>query len=269
MKKTLFVGLLVVVLSVVFLFPVSAAESDAMQAVAKAGDPVIDGVCNEDAWGTPFVLSKDNSIKWDAFAEIDKSVTYRFAWSDKGLYVAVTYEKATAGDSSMLQLDCNPGGQIPANEQGLFFSIFPSQKVMIHNQKTKLADGKTTGSAEITNKVQLASKLDNGMETIEVLLPIDAFRISDENFTFSAGNMDASAVVMLHHEGAFKAGATVSSGLTDWTIGKIGLGTLTLQAKNAKTGEAGNTMVFVAIIVACALMATGAAVYSRKRKLFE
>lgn len=272
MKKTLFASLLVVVLSVVFLFPVSAAEFDAMEATAKAADPVIDGVVEDGAWGAPFVVSPDNSIKWDNFAKITKNVTYNFAWSDKGLYVAVTYEKASAGDSSMIQLNCNPGGQVPDNEQGLFFSIFPSGKVMIHNQKTKLGDG--TKSEDITAKVQIAAKLTGGMETIEVLLPIDAFRISDDDFAFSAGKMDASAFVMLHDGSAFTVGATVSKTLNasegcDWTLGKVGLGTLTLEAKNTATGDSGNTTMLVAMIVACGMVATCAAVYSKKRKLFE
>lgn len=272
MKKVLFISLLVVVLSTVFLFPVSAAEFDAMQAVAKAADPVIDGVVEDGAWGAPFVVSSDNSIKWDSFEKITKSVTYNFAWSDKGLYVAVTYEKASAGDSSMIQLNCNPGDQIPDTQQGLFFSIFPSGKVLIHNQKTKLGDG--TKSEDITSKVQIASENKSGIETIEVLLPIDAFRISDDDFAFSAGTMDASAFVMLHDGSAFTVGATVSKTLNaadgcDWTLGKVGLGTLTLQAKNTGTGQSGNATTLVAIIVACGVMATSAAVYSKKRKLFE
>ena len=106
------------------------------------------------------------------------------------------------------------------------------------------------------------------------MLPIDAFRISNENFAFSAGTMDASAFVMLHDGSAFTVGAAVSKTLNanegcDWTLAKVGLGTLTLQAKNTGTGDSGNTTAWVVMIVACGLMAAGTAVYSKKRRLFE
>lgn len=271
MKRTLFISLLVVILSTMFLFPVSAAEFDAMEAVAKAADPVIDGTIEDDAWGAPFVLGPDNSIKWDQFAKITETLTYRFAWSDKGLYVALSFKDAVAGNSSMLQLNCNPGGQVPDDQQGLFFSIFPNDKVMIHNQKTKLGDG--TKSEDITAKVQIASKVEGDIKNIEVLLPIDAFRISDEDFAFAPGTMDASGFVMFHDGAAFTVGAAVSKTLNasegcDWTLGKVGLGKITLQAKNATTGEAGN-MALYCVIAACGICAASLAVYSKKRKLFE
>lgn len=84
----------------------------------------------------------------------------------------------------------------------------------------------------------MASKTTDGTKVTEVLVPMDAFRVKDTSFKFSAGDMACSAFAVLMANGApAEVGAAVSSDLSDWTVGKLGLGTLTLAAAEEKPDE--------------------------------
>ena len=169
---------------------------------------------------------------------ITSPITYRFAWSEKGLYIAFSYAEAIEG-SSQLQINCNPGGQLGAADQGLFITLNPAGNVLIHNHNTPLGNiDPNTLSLDITTKVTMASKTTDGTKVTEVLVPMDAFRVKDTSFKFSAGDMACSAFAVLMANGApAEVGAAVSSDLSDWTVGKLGLGTLTLAAAEEKPDE--------------------------------
>ncbi len=235
MKK---IGILFVcvVLAVAMALPTAVFAADAMTATAKAGDPTVDGKVSDGEYGDAFVLNKDNAASWGGLGALSVEVSFNFAWSSKGLYVAVTYPKAMT-EASQIQIDCNPGDQIDAAQQGLFFTITPAGEVLLHNQKTALADA-TAAPASIKDKVTIASAEDGDLKTTEVLLPIEAFRISDDSFTFAEGTMALSPfVVVVGADGApAETGAAVSSDLSDWAVGKLGLGTLTLE-KGEQTAE--------------------------------
>ena len=211
-----------------------AAAASAMHADAKAADPVLDGVVGEDEYGNPFVINAQNSSEWGEWGPLHTSVVYHFAWSNKGLYIAMTYLDSLVGDESLLQFVCNPGGQIQGSQEGLFFTIYPTYEVTLHNHKTQAGDA-SNGACDISRYVNITSKTLNGYTTMEVLLPIQAFRITNSNFNFSAGSMSASAVVMLHYQGVYTVGAAVSSHLEGWDLRTIGLGTLTLLPKTQTT----------------------------------
>lgn len=205
--------------------------STAMRAEAKAGDAVIDGLIDNHEYAAPFVLSSSNSNCWAQWGNLITSVTYRFAWSDKGLYIAFTYNQNLVGTDSLLQFVCNPGNQIYGYEQGLFITVYPDHRVTLHNHKTQAGDA-SQSAFNLTSQVIMASKAQNGYKTTEVLIPIQAFRIRNTDFNFSAGTMAASAVSMVHHNGDFTVGAAVSSHLEGWNLDTIGLGTLTLLPKS-------------------------------------
>lgn len=226
--KKVSVVLATVIIAVQLLLPLHISAASAMKAEAKAGDPVVNGVYEEDEYGDPFVLSAFNSVSWGGWDPINTSVVYRFAWSKKGLYIAVTYDPSFVEQGTLFQLDCDPGNQLPGNEQGLFFSVYSNKTVTIHNHKTMAGDA-SYAPFDITDQVRIASAKQGGLETIEVLLPMQAFRISNRDYTFSPGTMDASAVVMLKKNDTFTVGAAVSSNLEAWTLKEIGLGTLVLS----------------------------------------
>jgi hypothetical protein len=235
--KKLFVMMLsvAVVLSLVLPFSVSAATP--MSASAKAGDAVVDGVISADEYGDPFVLNGESSVTWAGLGAITSPITYRFAWSEKGLYIALSYAESTA-DGSQLQINCNPGGQLTADQEGLFITIQPGGVVWLHNHNTPLGEIEAPATyVDITSKVTMQSKASDGVKVTEVLIPMDAFRITDSSFTFSAGEMACSAfAVLFDAAGAPKeVGAAVSSDLSVWKVGKLGLGTLTLAAAEEET----------------------------------
>lgn len=111
-------------------------------------------------------------------------------------------------------------------------TIQPSGTVMLHNHSTALAslEGDAT-LVDVTSKVTVASSSADGTKTTEVFLPIDAFRITDTDFTFSAGEMACSAFAVIMKDGAAaEVAAAISGQITDWHIGTLGFGTLTLEA---------------------------------------
>lgn len=234
MKKKLLFLFVSAMLIATFVLPLSVFAVSPMSATAKAGDAVVDGVITEGEYADPFILNGETGAVWAGLSAISSPITYRFAWSEKGLYIALSYAESMDGDSQ-LQINCNPGGQLTANQQGLFVTIYPAGKVTLHNHNTPLGDIDTTTLwVDVTSKVTLASKAADGVKTTEVLIPIDAFRISDPAFTFSAGDMACSAFAVLIENGAAKeVGASVSGDLSDWTTGALGLGTLTLKAADS------------------------------------
>lgn len=235
MKKIGFI--LAVVLMVVCLgavVPVHAAA--AMQAEAKYATPTVDGVIRSYEYGNSFVLSAGNSSAWASYGPLQTSVTYRFAWSSEGLYIAFVYNPRLVGDQSLLQFVCNPGNQIAGQEQGLFFSVSPNHKVLLHNHRTQAGEATTTQAYDLSNQVTIASTINNGYKNTEVLLPIAAFRITNPDFTFTAGSMPASAVAMPYYQGEYTAGAAVTSNLEGWDLNTIGLGTLTLLPETTQNG---------------------------------
>lgn len=229
MKKKIFAMLLSAAVAVSLVLPFSVSAADAMKATAKAGDPVVDGVISDGEYGDPFVMNGENGVTWAGLAALSSPITYRFAWSTKGLYVALSFDASTK-DNSQIQINCNPGGQLGAADQGLFFTINPDGTVRLHNHATPLGEGKAEG-IEITSSVTIQSKVDGNTKVMEVLLPMDAFKVKDNSFVFSAGTMDCSTfAVIMGDAGPIAVGATVSSDLADWTVGKLGLGKLTLEA---------------------------------------
>ena len=238
MKTKLLTMLLSSVVAVSFGLPFSVSAASPMKATAKAGDAVVDGVISEGEYADPFVLNGDNGATWANLGPITSPITYRFAWSEKGLYIAFSYAEAIEG-SSQLQINCNPGGQLGAADQGLFITLNPAGNVLIHNHNTPLGNiDPNTLSLDITTKVTMASKTTDGTKVTEVLVPMDAFRVKDTSFKFSAGDMACSAFAVLMANGApAEVGAAVSSDLSDWTVGKLGLGTLTLAAAEEKPDE--------------------------------
>ena len=236
MKKKLFTMLLSMGIAISLVLPLSVSAASEMKASAKAGDAVVDGVISEGEYGDPFILNGENGATWANLGAITTPITYRFAWSEKGLYIALSYAESVS-EKSQLQINCNPGGQLAADQQGLFLTIYPSGTVWQHNHNTPLGDVDATSLyVDITSKVTLASKTADGTKVTEVLMPMDAFRVKDASFTFSAGEMACSAfAVLFEGEAPKEVGAAVSSDLSDWTTGKIGLGTLTLAAASGET----------------------------------
>ncbi len=230
MKKKIFAMLLSAAVAVSLVLPFSVSAADAMKATAKAGDPVIDGVISDGEYGDPFVMSAENSQTWAGLAAISSPITYRFAWSTKGLYVALSFD-ASVNENSQLQINCNPGGLLDASDPGLFITINPCGVVRLHNHATPLGEGKAEG-IEITSSVTLQSKVDGNTKVIEVLIPMDAFKVKGSSFVFSAGEMACStfAVILNETGAASNVAAAVTSDLADWTVGKLGLGKLTLEA---------------------------------------
>lgn len=239
MRKKLFATILSVAVAVSMVLPFSVSAASAMSATAKAGDAVVDGTVSEGEYGDAFEMNADNTLTWAELAPLSSPITYRFAWSEKGLYVAISYADSLE-DASQIQINCNPGGQLSADQQGLFVTIQPSGTVLLHNHSTALAslEGDAT-QADVTSKVTVASASADGIKTTEVFLPIDAFRITDTDFTFSAGEMACSAFAVIMKDGAAaEVAAAISGGLTDWNIGTLGFGTLTLEAAEAPTETA-------------------------------
>ncbi len=229
-----FLILMMLMLQLFVSLPVSAAT--AMHATAKAADPLIDGVARASEYGEAFVVTGDNTVSWGGRTGLDSPVEYRFAWSEKGLYMAVTYDALLIKDASLLQLDCNPGGQIYEGQQGLFFTVYPDHRVTLHNHRTAIGDA-SYEPYDLSNQVQIASRTRDGLKTTEVLLPIEAFRITDSNFMFTEGTMEASAFVMLFYNGKYHSGGAISGYLENWTLNEIGLGTLVLEgATGTNTG---------------------------------
>ena len=227
-KIRLAVVVLLLVVSFGSIQPVRAAT--AMHAQAKAGDPVIDGFIDANEYGAPFELNASNSSCWGQWNHLIAPVTYRFAWSEKGLYIAFTYSQDIVGAESLLQLVCNPGNQLHGYQEGLFITVYPNHRVTLHNHKTQAGDA-SKSAFDLSSKVFIASKVQNRYRTTEVLVPIQAFRILDDSFQFSAGTMAASAVSMIRNQNDFTVGAAVSSHLEGWDLNTIGLGTLTLLPK--------------------------------------
>ncbi len=254
-KSFVFLTVLVLLLQLFVSVPVSAA--DAMQATAKAGDPVIDGVARPSEYGTPFVLTGSNSVPWNGWTDLDKSVEYCFAWSEKGLYMAVTYD-ASIEDMSLLQLNCNPGKQLYGSQQGLFFTVYPDQRVLLHNHKTDVGDA-SFEPYDLSNHVQIASRTRKGRKTTEVLLPIEAFRITQHTFAFTEGStMEASAFVMLYYDAGYHSGGAISGCLENWTLDEVGLGTLVMENANGTSYESSKIPAFMPkLLVICALIAGG------------
>ncbi|HIU28936.1 MAG TPA: hypothetical protein IAD50_01415 [Candidatus Egerieisoma faecipullorum] len=231
MRKKLFATILSVAVAVSMVLPFSVSAASAMSATAKAGDAVVDGTVSEGEYGDAFEMNADNTMTWAELSALSSPITYRFAWSEKGLYVAISYADSLDG-GSQIQINCNPGGQLSADQQGLFVTIQPSGTVMLHNHSTALAslEGDAT-LVDVTSKVTVASSSADGTKTTEVFLPIDAFRITDTDFTFSAGEMACSAFAVIMKDGAAaEVAAAISGQITDWHIGTLGFGTLTLEA---------------------------------------
>ena len=231
MRKKLFATILSAAVAVSMVLPFSVSAASAMSATAKAGDAVVDGTVSEGEYGDAFEMNADNTLTWAKLAPLSSPITYRFAWSEKGLYVAISYADSLE-DASQIQINCNPGGQLSADQQGLFVTIQPSGTVLLHNHSTALAslEGDAT-LVDVTSKVTVASSSADGTKTTEVFLPIDAFRITDTDFTFSAGEMACSAFAVIMKDGAAaEVAAAISGQITDWNIGTLGFGTLTLEA---------------------------------------
>ena len=232
MKKKLFIIFLSAVVAVTLILPFSASAAGAMEATAKAGDATVDGVISEGEYGNAFVLNGDTGKVWAGLAKISSPITYNFAWSDKGLYIALSYAESVAA-TSQFQINCNPGGQLGGDDQGLFITFQPNGTVLMHNHNTPLGNvDATTLSVDVTSKITVVSKVSGGIKVSEALIPMEAFRIKDANFTFSAGEMACSAfAVLMKADGTpGEVGAAVSSDLADWTMKALGLGKLTLAA---------------------------------------
>ena len=251
---------LILLLQSLMLLPVSAASG--MQATAKAGDPKIDGIARPSEYGEAFVVNGNNTVSWSGWDGLDRPVEYRFAWSDTGLYMAITYD-AQIEDMSLLQLNCNPGGQIPGWEEGLFFTVYPDHRVLLHNHQTAIGDASLEAYA-LTNQVQIASKTKKDKKTTEVLLPIEAFRITDSNFTFTEGmEMEASAFVMLYYDGDYHSGGAISGYLENWTLDEVGLGKLVMEERGNTAGAgtqmptSASTLILSCVLVACGILVLG------------
>lgn len=252
-----FAFLLILVLALqLFLFlPVSAASG--MQATAKAGDPKIDGIARPSEYGEAFVVNGNNTVSWSGWDGLNRSVEYRFAWSDAGLYMAITYDANLIEDFSLLQLNCNPGGQIQGWEQGLFFTVYPDHRVLIHNHRT-LAGDASQAPYDLTGQVSIASKVRQGKKTTEVLLPMAAFRITDSLFTFEEGmQMKASAFVMLYYENNYHSGGAISGYLENWTLDEVGLGTLVMAGRGDDAGAGTKMPAFVPMLLIGCVIASG------------
>lgn len=235
MKKKLLSAMLGSIAAVAVVVPFSASAAP-MSASAKAGDAVVDGVISDGEYGDAFELNGQNGVTWAGLGAISKPITYRFAWSEKGLYIALSYDKAVEG-SSMLQINCNPGGQLADTDQGLFVTVNPAGTVLLHNHNTVLADvSAETAAVDVTEKVTIASKETGDTKVTEVLIPMAAFQIKgkNESYKFAAGEMACSAFAVLTSGGAAaETGAAISGtivGPEDWVIGKMGFGKLTLAA---------------------------------------
>ncbi|MBR5279379.1 MAG: hypothetical protein IKU26_00220 [Clostridia bacterium] len=257
MRKCFAFPLILVLALQLFLFlPVSAASG--MQATAKAGDPKIDGIARPSEYGEAFVVNGNNTVSWSGWDGLDRPVEYRFAWSDAGLYMAITYDANLIEDFSLLQLNCNPGGQIQGWEQGLFFTVYPDHRVLIHNHRT-LAGDASQAPYDLTGQVSIASKVRQGKKTTEVLLPMAAFRITDSLFTFEEGmQMKASAFVMLYYENNYHSGGAISGYLENWTLNEVGLGTLAMAGSSDTPGTGTQMPAFMTKLLLRCVMAAGA-----------
>lgn len=249
-----FLTVLVLALQLFVSVPVSAAT--AMHAKAKAGDPVVDGFVRQFEYGDAFVVNSVNTVSWGGWTDLDSPVEYRFAWSDQGLYMAVTYDALLVDNMSLLQLNCNPGGQLDGGQQGLFFTVYPDHRVLLHNHKTDAGDA-SLEPYDLSNQVQIASRIKNGFKTTEVLLPMEAFRITDSNYTFREGKLEASAFVMLFYDGRYHSGGAVSGYLENWTLDEVGLGTLVLEDGNEMSNENIVAPSFLPGLLAVCVMAAG------------
>ncbi len=226
MRKIVWSLVLVVMTSLLWM-PLSVSAATPMSAQAKAGDAVVDGWIGNGEYGDPYVLSGANTVSWGDWGSIRTEITYRFAWSSKGLYLAITYNPSYVESDSLLQLDCNPGNQLRGSQEGLFFTIYPDHRVTLHNHRTQAGDA-SAAPYDLSAQVQIASYMLGEYRTTEVLLPMEAFRITNRNFTFSRGILRASAVVMLKNNGVWSTGAAFGKQIESWTLDSIGLGTLTL-----------------------------------------
>lgn len=255
MRKCL-IFLTVIVLMCQLFVAVPASATSAMYTSAKAGDPVIDGVARVSEYGEAFVVNGNNTVSWNGWTGLDSPVEYRFAWSEKGLYMVVTYD-AQIEDMSLLQLNCNPGGQISGWEQGLFFTVYPDHRVLLHNHRTAIGDA-SLEPYDLSGEVQIASRTRNGKKTTEVLLPMEAFRITDPTYTFTEGNLEASAFVMLYYEDDYHSGGAISGYLENWTLNEVGLGTIVLDGSSGANYASTKLPAFMPeLLLGCILAAGG------------
>lgn len=207
------------------VLPFSVSAASAMSATAKAGDAVVDGTVSEGEYGDAFEMNADNTLTWAELAPLSSPITYRFAWSEKGLYVAISYADSLE-DASQIQINCNPGGQLSADQQGLFVTIQPSGTVLLHNHSTALAslEGDAT-QADVTSKVNGCLRF-RGWDQDDGSFPSDrCVSYYEYGLHVFRGEMACSAFAVIMKDGAAaEVAAAISGELTDWNIGTLGFG---------------------------------------------
>lgn len=183
MKKVLsLIAALSVIIFQLAIFAFAQATPVKASLSAAPCKPTADGVINANEYGKTFTMDSTNSAKWHGDGTAAPTVSYNFAWSKDGLYLAFSSAQAKAGDT--IQINVNPRQKIPAADQkGIFFSFIPqddgSLKVVRHNYQTPDVTGNTDGMPsgyDISTKVTSKIKTDAGISA-EVFIPLSEFKV--------------------------------------------------------------------------------------------
>lgn len=171
---------------------------------AKFSDPTIDGVINSDEYAATYTMDASNSSNWTLRKGTCPTVNYYFAWSDKGLYVAVKSANLVQFQNIMINL--NPNNLIVAGGAGVFFSFIPNAngtlKVLRHNYQTVYVtrnnDGKPAGF-DISTKV-ISKLVESSGISLEIFIPIAELQVKSIANKLAPNVIDATALTIREND---------------------------------------------------------------------
>lgn len=232
MKKKL-VALLAVLIFATIQFTTLSAAAPTIN--AKATDPTIDGIINDAEYSLAYTMDASNCSQWTVAEETAPTVNYYFAWSDKGLYVAVKSANLAAKDT--VQINVNPNKLVATGGYGLFLAFTPNAdgtvKVLRHNYQpisvTPNTDGKPLGF-DITTKVTTKVIISSGI-TLEAFIPIAELQVKSVVKQVAPNVLDASALTIKANDTWGIGTYAITSTGSAWTS-LFGAGVLSGQVLN-------------------------------------
>lgn len=242
MKKVLsaFLAAAVVFTCALSMQLVSMADGEGFanpQYVAKQGDATVDGTVNASEYGATFVADASNSSSWNNGTDCP-TVDWNFAYSSKGLYIAITSPSDTDGNFTY-QVQMSPKSACPGDGHGMFFSIASDSVGGVGVTRYYYETSTDMGSpATITDQCTGASASSDSGSVIELFIPtaeLDCMNADDSvdftDFVPTAGTTMPFATYVI---GNGQAWSTImgagSSDVGTYLDQAQSLGTLTFQA---------------------------------------
>lgn len=188
-------------------YTIAFNTSGASTYTAAPGDPTVDGVINPGEYGPTYLNDSTNASAWTG--SITSSVKYSFAWSSKGLYVAVSNPTGVAGNvyggSPMdnYQINVDPDNKIPSGDPGIFFSFYPNKdgtvKVLRHNYQTPDVGSDAPVGYNISRFVNAKVNTTNGI-SMEVFIPtaqLQVVGVSDPRVNLTGWTPTADSTIRI------------------------------------------------------------------------